>query len=144
MQNEDVTVLLNRLSEGDETAPDRLLPLVYEDLRRLARAYFAGEKPEHTLQSNALVHEVETVLCEALRPREENLPAKYFLTVLTKNALGEILTANKKFDEAEALLLESEQDLKTTQATENQRILIAENRLTDLNKVWNKPHQTGN
>src|SRR5689334_18151473 len=57
MQNEDVTVLLNQLSEGNETAPDRLLPLVYDDLRQLARAYFANEKPEHTLQPTALVHE---------------------------------------------------------------------------------------
>jgi RNA polymerase sigma-70 factor (ECF subfamily) len=57
MQNEEVTVLLNRLSNGDESAPERLLPLVYDDLRRLARAYFADEKPEHTLQPTALVHE---------------------------------------------------------------------------------------
>src|SRR5690348_11115487 len=57
MQNEEVTVLLDRLSNGDESAPERLLPLVYDDLRRLARAYFADEKPEHTLQPTALVHE---------------------------------------------------------------------------------------
>jgi len=53
----EVTVLLNDLNNGDETAPERLLPLVYDDLRRLARAYFANEKQEHTLQATALVHE---------------------------------------------------------------------------------------
>lgn len=53
----NVTVLLNDLNNGDETAPERLLPLVYDDLRRLARAYFANEKQEHTLQATALVHE---------------------------------------------------------------------------------------
>jgi len=57
MQNEEVTVLLNRLSDGDESAPERLLPLVYDDLRRLANAYFANEKSDHTLQPTALVHE---------------------------------------------------------------------------------------
>ena len=57
MQNTEVTVLLNQLNDGDESAPERLLPLVYDDLRRLARAYFADEKPEHTLQPTALVHE---------------------------------------------------------------------------------------
>lgn len=57
MQNEDVTLLLNRLSDGDESAPEQLLPLVYDDLRRLARAYFANEKEEHTLQPTAIVHE---------------------------------------------------------------------------------------
>lgn len=58
MQNqEEVTVLLNEISSGSETAPDKLLPLVYDDLRRLARAFFAKEKPDHTLQATALVHE---------------------------------------------------------------------------------------
>ncbi|MEZ5427778.1 MAG: sigma-70 family RNA polymerase sigma factor [Pyrinomonadaceae bacterium] len=53
----DVTVLLSAAGEGDKSAADELLPLVYDDLRRLARAYFAGEKQEHTLQATALVHE---------------------------------------------------------------------------------------
>lgn len=57
MPNEEVTVLLDRLSNGDETAPEELLPLVYDDMRRLARAYFAGERSDHTLQPTALVHE---------------------------------------------------------------------------------------
>ena len=57
MKNEDITVLLNQLNEGDESTPDELLTAVYEDLRRLARAYFADERAEHTLQPTALVHE---------------------------------------------------------------------------------------
>src|SRR5215204_1129102 len=57
MQNTEVTVLLNQLSGGDETAPEKLLPFVYEDLRRLASAYFSNEKSDHTLQPTALVHE---------------------------------------------------------------------------------------
>lgn len=57
MPNEEVTVLLDRLSKGDETAPDELLPLVYDDMRRLARAYFSNERSDHTLQPTALVHE---------------------------------------------------------------------------------------
>ncbi len=54
---DDVTVLLNQMSAGSDTAPDELLPLVYEDLRRLAHAYFAKENSDHTLQATALVHE---------------------------------------------------------------------------------------
>lgn len=53
----DVTVLLNAVGAGDETAPGRLLELVYEDLRRLAAAYMKNERDDHTLQSTALVHE---------------------------------------------------------------------------------------
>lgn len=57
MQEKEVTVLLKQISGGDEAAPERLLPLVYDDLRRLARSYFANEKTDHTLQATALVHE---------------------------------------------------------------------------------------
>ena len=57
MPTEEVTILLNQISAGDGDAPEKLLPLVYEDLRRLARAYFTDEKTDHTLQATALVHE---------------------------------------------------------------------------------------
>jgi len=53
----DVTVLLNRVSAGDENAPGKLLELVYDDLRRLAAAYMQDERTDHTLQATALVHE---------------------------------------------------------------------------------------
>lgn len=56
-KTKDVTELLNRIRSGDEYAPDELLPVVYDDLRRLARTYFTRERPEHTLQATALVHE---------------------------------------------------------------------------------------
>ena len=57
MPTEEVTNLLNRINKGDGDAPERLLPLVYDDLRRLAHAYFAKEDTDHTLQATALVHE---------------------------------------------------------------------------------------
>jgi RNA polymerase sigma factor (TIGR02999 family) len=53
----DVTQILKNWSEGDTSAPDKLMPLVYEELRRLARAYLARERGDHTLQATALVHE---------------------------------------------------------------------------------------
>lgn len=52
-----VTVLLERWRSGDRAALDALMPLVYEELRRLARHYLKQERPDHTLQSTALVHE---------------------------------------------------------------------------------------
>jgi RNA polymerase sigma factor (TIGR02999 family) len=54
---EDVTVLLNAVSAGETGAPEKLLELVYEDLRRLAGAYMKNERSDHTLQATALVHE---------------------------------------------------------------------------------------
>ena len=53
----DVTALLLRWSDGDEDAPARLMPLVYDELRRLARDYLRRERPDHTLQPTALVNE---------------------------------------------------------------------------------------
>ncbi len=53
----DVTQLLNAIDAGDPNAGDQLLPLVYEELRRLATAKMAQEKPGQTLQATALVHE---------------------------------------------------------------------------------------
>jgi len=56
-RTEEITVLLNAASAGETGAPDRLLELVYDDLRRLAGAYLQNERSDHTLQATALVHE---------------------------------------------------------------------------------------
>src|SRR5215468_1727373 len=53
----DVTQILERVEEGDGKAAEELLPLVYEELRRLAAAKMAREQPGQTLQPTALVHE---------------------------------------------------------------------------------------
>src|SRR5882724_7214577 len=53
----DVTSLLSAASQGDPKAAAQLLPLVYEELRRLAAQRLAGEAPGQTLQATALVHE---------------------------------------------------------------------------------------
>lgn len=53
----DVTQMLQRIESGDRSAAEHLLPLVYEQLRRLATAKMAHEKPGQTLQATALVHE---------------------------------------------------------------------------------------
>ena len=53
----DVTVILQRVSHGERLASEELLPLVYEELRRLAAARMLQERPGHTLQPTALVHE---------------------------------------------------------------------------------------
>lgn len=55
--SQDVTHLLIQWSKGDSAALDALMPLVYEELRRLAHHYLSREKRGHTLSSTALVHE---------------------------------------------------------------------------------------
>jgi len=53
----DVTRILSQIESGDSSAANQLLPLVYEELRKLAAAKLAHEKPGQTLQATALVHE---------------------------------------------------------------------------------------
>ena len=53
----DVTSLLNKLAAGDQEAAAQLVPLVYEELRHLAARRLRQERPDHTLQATALVHE---------------------------------------------------------------------------------------
>ncbi len=55
---QDVTQLLVAWRHGDQAAFDELVPLVYQELRRLARYYMSRESPDHTLQTTALVNEV--------------------------------------------------------------------------------------
>jgi RNA polymerase sigma-70 factor, ECF subfamily len=52
-----VTQLLQQWGSGNKEALDQLMPLVYEQLRRLASGYLRGERPDHTLRATALVHE---------------------------------------------------------------------------------------
>ena len=56
-QNPDITRLLVAWGNGDGRAFDDLAPVIYDELRRLARSYLRRERPDHTLQSTALVHE---------------------------------------------------------------------------------------
>lgn len=53
----EVTNLLSAIADGDATAAERLFPLVYNELHRIASSYMERERPEHTLQPTALVHE---------------------------------------------------------------------------------------
>ena len=53
----DVTQILSRIEQGDSFAADQLLPLIYNELHKLAAAKLAHEKPGQTLQATALVHE---------------------------------------------------------------------------------------
>src|SRR6202035_4566514 len=53
----EITLILQRLKRGDRHAHQELFSLVYEELRRMAAHYMRSERPDHTLQATALVHE---------------------------------------------------------------------------------------
>jgi RNA polymerase sigma-70 factor (ECF subfamily) len=68
----DVSVLLRAWSDGDQNALDKLAPIVYDELRRLARYYLHRERPGHSLQATALVNEAYLRLVDYKRMRWEN------------------------------------------------------------------------
>jgi RNA polymerase sigma factor (TIGR02999 family) len=67
-----ITELLSAWQEGDEGARDRLVPLVYEELRRLAHHYLRQERPGHALQTTDLVHETYLRLVGQEKVRWQN------------------------------------------------------------------------
>jgi len=69
---EDVTQLLIELSKGNRVTVDLLLPLIYDELRRLAMNYLRRERPDHTLQATALVHEAYLRLVDQTRVNWQN------------------------------------------------------------------------
>jgi RNA polymerase sigma-70 factor (ECF subfamily) len=75
----DATDLLVAWSEGDESAFDKLVPLVYQELHALARHYMKGERSDHTLQATALVNEAYVRLIDVNRIRWQN--RSHFLAI---------------------------------------------------------------
>lgn len=69
---ERVSVLLLNWGQGDQNAREELIPLVYGELRRIARRYLWQERPDHTLQSGALVHEAYLRLLHEKPPQWQN------------------------------------------------------------------------
>src|SRR5947207_9498334 len=67
-----VTQLLINWRHGDKAALDQLTPLVYEELRRLARGFMRKERPDHTLQTSALINEAYLRLADRDEPNWQN------------------------------------------------------------------------
>ncbi|MEX2169556.1 MAG: sigma-70 family RNA polymerase sigma factor [Pirellulales bacterium] len=74
----DVTQILSRMKSGDSTAADQLLPLIYDELRRLAAHKLAQESPGNTLQATALVHEAYLRLVDVDAPQLWNGRGHFF------------------------------------------------------------------
>jgi RNA polymerase sigma factor (TIGR02999 family) len=75
----DVTQILSRIEHGDPAAAERLLPLVYDELRKLAAAKLDNEKPGQTLQATALVHEAYLRLVDVDKVQEWNSRGHFFM-----------------------------------------------------------------
>jgi RNA polymerase sigma factor (TIGR02999 family) len=91
----EVTRILSAIEQGDGQAAEKLLPLVYEELRKLAAAKLAHEKPGQTLQATALVHEAYLRLVDAEEAQQWNSRGHFFAAaaeamrrILVENARG--------------------------------------------------------
>lgn len=74
----NVTQILSQIESGDSTAAEQLLPLVYEELRKLAAARIAHERPGQTLQATALVHEAYVRLVDGHQDQSWNSRGHFF------------------------------------------------------------------
>jgi RNA polymerase sigma factor (TIGR02999 family) len=90
----DVTRLLDAAAGGDPQAAAELLPLVYDELRKLAAARLAGERPGQTLDATALVHEAYVRLVGGEQPRDWNGRGHFFAAAA--EAMRRILVENAR------------------------------------------------
>ena len=120
----DVTRILSQIEQGDPSAAEKLLPLVYNELRKLAAARMANESPDHTLQATALVHEAYIRLVDVEKVQHWNSRGHFFGAAA--EAMRRILVENARrrqsqkrgglqhrvnLDEAQSLILAPAEDL---------------------------------
>jgi RNA polymerase sigma-70 factor, ECF subfamily len=116
----DVTQILQAWSEGDQSAPERLMPMVYQELRRLAGDYLRRERPDHTLQATALVHEAYLKLVDQNRVDWKNrahfcgVAAQLMRRVLMEHARAH--NAEKRGGKMEKLYLDETRELSHERA----------------------------
>jgi RNA polymerase sigma factor (TIGR02999 family) len=91
---DNVTRILSAIEQGDLQAADQLLPLVYDELRRLAAAKMAREKPGQTLQATALVHEAYLRLVDGEKVRHWDSRRHFFAAAA--EAMRRILIENAR------------------------------------------------
>jgi RNA polymerase sigma factor (TIGR02999 family) len=117
MSTLDVTTLLARWSSGDAGALEQLTPIVYDELRRIARRHLARERKDHTLQSTALVHEAYLRLSGGSASEYQNrqhffaVAAQVIRRVLVDHARA--VNAAKRGGGAQKILLEDQPEAST-------------------------------
>jgi RNA polymerase sigma factor (TIGR02999 family) len=95
----DVTQILGQIEDGDPQAAEKLLPLVYDELRKLAAAKMAQEKPGQTLQATALVHDAYIRLVDVEKVQHWNSRGHFFGAAA--EAMRRILVDNARTKQSE-------------------------------------------
>ena len=138
----EVTQLLIQLRAGNRDAEAKLIPLVYAELRRLAAHYLRGERPEHTLQPTALVHEAYLRLTKI---REVDWQSRSHFFAMSANVMRRILVdharaqqANKREGFRNAISLEEQLVVSPARSSELLALDEALDRLSKLNARQSK------
>ena len=133
---QDVTLLLSRLTDGDGAVMDDLLPIIYGELRRLATSYLRRERPGHTLQPTALVHEAYLRLVDQTQVHWQNrahffgVAAQMMRRILVDHARGH--NAEKRGGEFQKLPIDENLDVADERAADLIALDEALERLAEL------------
>ena len=135
----DVTRILSAIEQGDPHAAEQLLPLVYDELRKLAALRLAQEKPGQTLQATALVHEAYLRLVasgDASSPRDQHWNSRGHFFAAAAEAMRRILIGNarrkgaqKRGGQARRLDLDA---IELTDPPPSEKLLALDDALTRL------------
>ena len=125
----DVTRILSAIEQGDPSAAERLLPLVYDDLRKLATQKMAREAPGQTLQATALVHEAYVRLVGVDEPQRWNCRGHFFAAAA--EAMRRILVEQARRKQADKhgggqLHVDLPKDLAATEAHSDDLLALDE------------------
>ena len=98
VSQQEVTQLLADWSRGDDAAFAKLTPLIYEELRRIAHRHMGGQRPDHTLQTTALVNEAYLRLADQTKP---NWQSRAHFFAVAARAMRQILVSYARSNQAQ-------------------------------------------
>ena len=131
----EVTRILEQVRHGDEGALERLISLVYQELRRLAAYYMKQERPEHTLQPTALVHEAYLKLVGMQAPDWQD--SRHFFAVaaqVMRNLLVDHARTRERAKRRGSATIRLDEDLTLT-FIQSHTLLAIDDALKRLNEI---------
>jgi RNA polymerase sigma factor (TIGR02999 family) len=134
----DVTRILSAIDRGDESAADKLLPLVYQELRKLAAAKLSKEKPGQTLQPTMLVHEAYVRLVDVENPQEWNGRGHFFAAAAEAMRRIIVEKARQKRTQKRGGVIEhaAVEELADIPLTSTLDLIALDEALTDFEQQW--------
>lgn len=131
----DVTRILSQIEEGDPAAAEQLLPLIYDELRQLAAARLAREKPGQTLQPTSLVHEAYIRLVDVEQAQHWNSRGHFFAAAAEAMRRIQVERARKRARREEILGIQIPlDDLASLKSFSHEQVLFLDEALQTLQK----------